>query len=745
MENLHDYSRASENRPSDAGESLVVPTALARAMSSSRTIIKNISPCVDNGKFPAKRVVGQYAAVEATIFIDGHDQINARLLWREADADIWSHAPMCALGNDRWRSGFVPKHTGMHTFVIEAWFDRWRTYREELAKKIAAGVATSVDIEEGRTLAREIAEHGMQRKSRNVRLLHQLTRQLEFATEDELSRLLLTKVVNTLLSLCDERSFLTRSKPLAIDVERKAAGFASWYELFPRSQTPCGNFSEENSHSAELENTKRNEEILRHGTFDDVIARLPSIHAMGFDVLYFPPIHPIGHTHRKGRNNNLTAQPDDPGSPYAIGSAAGGHEAVHPQLGGIDAFRRLRAAALDYGIEIALDFAVQCSPDHPWLQQHPDWFSWRVDGSIRYAENPPKKYEDIVNVNFYAPGAQPSLWLALRDAMLGWVGEGVKIFRVDNPHTKPLPFWQWVIADIRARHPDVIFLAEAFTRPAMMYELAKVGFSQSYTYFTWRNTKQEITDYLQELSSGPPRDYFRPNFFVNTPDINPYFLQASGSGGFKIRAALAATLSGLWGMYSGFELCEAEPLPGREEYLNSEKYEIKPRDWNAPGNITSLITALNRIRRENPALQTHLGLHFFASGNEHVLYFSKSTEDRSNIILVAISLDPKTPQQAFLEVPFALVNPPPINAKDSIAIKVVDENQNEWNRKGVHVDELHVEELLRGQALVWRGAWQHWYFDPNELPLAIWRIATPSATTDAGVVAQTESTQGQSP
>ena len=677
-----------------------IATSLLAALHSPRIVIENISPCVDGGAYPAKAIAGQYVTVAATIFMDGHDQISARLLWQtkvkeNKDADEWHASPLQPLGNDRWTGGFLPASAGSHIFVIEAWFDRWNSYREELRKKTEAGVASPVDIQEGKILASEISELAIQKKVRHSRALHQLQRQLQFSSDAECAELLLSKTLNTYMRLYDAHRFLHRSAPLSIEIERRAAGFASWYELFPRSQ--LSPFTAPSNHGAFKHGTF-NHGAFNHGTFDDVIARLPAIHAMGFDVLYFPPIHPIGKTHRKGRNNSLIAAPDDPGSPYAIGAAEGGHDAVHPDLGGIEAFRRLRDAALDHGIEIALDFAVQCSPDHPWLEQHPEWFAWRPDGSIRYAENPPKKYEDIVNVNFYAEGAQPALWIALRDVVLGWVKEGVKIFRVDNPHTKPLPFWQWLIGDIRAQHPDVIFLAEAFTRPAMMYELAKIGFSQSYTYFTWRNSKQELTDYLQELTTAEPRDFFRPHFFVNTPDINPYYLQSSGRGGFKIRAALAATLSGLWGMYSGFELCEAEPVPGKEEYWFSEKYEIKPRDWNAPGNIIPLISSLNRIRHENAALQTHLGLRFLASGNDQVLYFAKATFDRSNIILVAISLDPHHPQEAQLEIPFDFIS----------------------HNNDTH--ELHVEELLRGQQLVWRGERQHWYFDPSELPLGIWRV-----------------------
>lgn len=418
-----------------------------------------------------------------------------------------------------------------------------------------------------------------------------------------------------------------------LQVERREAEYSSWYELFPRSMGKAG----------------------EHGRLQDVIAHLPRIQSMGFDVLYFPPIHPIGAKNRKGRNNSLTAQPGDPGSPYAIGSEAGGHDAVHPELGTLDDFRALVIAARCHDLELALDFAIQCSPDHPWLSEHPEWFKWREDGTVQYAENPPKRYEDIVNPDFYSTTASAAqrmaLWRALRDIVLFWVEQGVRIFRVDNPHTKPLPFWEWMIAEVHRFHPDAIFLSEAFTRPAMMHRLAKLGFSQSYTYFTWRNTKAELTDYLTEISSPGQLDYFRPNFFVNTPDINPYFLQSSGRSGFLIRAALAATTSGLWGVYSGFELCEAEALPGKEEYLDAEKYELRSRDWDQPGNIVAEVTRLNGIRRANPALQSHRGIRFHETWDARVLFFSKTTAEEDNIVLVAINLNPGESVSLSLDVP----------------------------------------------------------------------------------------------
>jgi starch synthase (maltosyl-transferring) len=475
----------------------------------------------------------------------------------------------------------------------------------------------------------------------------------------------------------DPREFASRADLLyPVDAERLAARFSSWYELFPRSQSG---------------------DPARHGTFDDVIARLPAIRDMGFDALYFPPIHPIGLSHRKGKNNSLGAGADQPGSPYAIGSEAGGHDAVHPELGTIEDFDRLVVAARDHGLELVLDFAIQCSPDHPWLKQHPDWFSWRPDGTIRYAENPPKKYEDIVNVDFYAPGALPALWIALRDVVLFWVEHGVRTFRVDNPHTKPLPFWEWMIADVRGRYPDVIFLAEAFTRPKMMYRLAKIGFPQSYTYFTWRNEKWELIEYLTELTTQAPRDFFRPHFFVNTPDINPVFLQNSGRPGFLIRAALATTLSGLWGMYNGFELCEGRALPGKEEYLDSEKYEIVAWDYDRPGNITAEITRLNRIRRANPALQTHLGVAFYNAYNDRILFYGKRTPDLANFILVAVNLDPYNTQEGGIELPL-------------------------WEFGLPDNGSVIVEDLMTDRSFVWSGKNQFIRLDPNAQPFVVFRI-----------------------
>jgi starch synthase (maltosyl-transferring) len=646
-------------------------------VSRPRIMIDRVSPSVDRGRYPAKAVVGQPVVVSADIFMDGHDRMGAEVMWSDPDGQE-RILPLSPLGNDRWSAAVVPQQCGMHRYRIRAWFDRWATFQHELDKKYRAGVPIALELKEAMAHMQAAASRAPAQRDAIDALLQQLAR----ATEQQSVALILGDELAALMQQSNPHDFLVDSgDALPVDVERRAAGFSAWYELFPRSQ----------SHSPQV-----------HGTFEDVISRLPAIQAMGFDVLYFPPIHPIGRSHRKGRNNTLQAADDDPGSPYAIGSDEGGHDAVHPELGGLEGFQRLRNAAAEYGLEIALDFAIQCSPDHPWLKEHPGWFAWRPDGSIRYAENPPKKYEDIVNVDFYADDAIPDLWLALRDVVQFWVEQGVSIFRVDNPHTKPLPFWEWLIADIRAGHPQAIFLSEAFTRPAMMYQLAKIGFTQSYTYFIWRNDKQELTDYLTELAHGPPKDFYRPNFFVNTPDINPRFLQTSGRAGFMIRAALAATTSGLWGVYSGFELCESEPVPGKEEYLHSEKYEIKPRDWQAPGNIIGVIARLNRIRHENPSLHTHLGIHFHPASNERVLFFSRATVDRDNVLFVAISLDPQHGQESFLDVPLQDFG--------------LGEN-------GM----LEAEELMRGQHLVWSGRRQHWFFDPDELPFAVWRVRPAGA------------------
>lgn len=650
------------------------PISVEAAVSLPRIAIENIEPVIEGGRFAAKGTVGNPLTVSAIIFADTHDKLAAALLWRMQPEQQWQRLPLEELGNDHWQTSFIPTQPGKIEFAIEAWWDVYATYVYELSKKHAAGVPIHLELQEGELLVRAIADRAAPHQLEQV---NELRQQLENAQHDEerLAVLLAPKTADIMGSM-EAHPHQIRSQIYLIDVERKLAEFASWYELFPRSAS---------------------NDPQRHGTFNDVIERLPVISAMGFDVLYFPPIHPIGLRNRKGRNNSLIANADDPGSPYAIGSAEGGHEAIHPELGSRDDFRALVKAANEHKLEIALDFAIQCSPDHHWLTEHPGWFSWRPDGSIRHAENPPKKYEDIVNVDFYAQESIPDLWLALRDVVEGWVELGVTLFRVDNPHTKPLPFWEWLIADIRHKYPDVIFLAEAFTKPAMMARLGKVGFSQSYTYFTWRNTKAELESYFTELNEPPWRDCYRPNFFVNTPDINPRFLHNSGRPGFLIRAALATMGSGLWGMYSGFEICEAEPVPGKEEYLNSEKYEIRARDYYAPGNINGEIAQLNRIRRLNPALQTHLGFKAYKADNDNILYFGKRTADLSNFVLVAINLDPFNAHEASFELPL-------------------------WEFGLSDFDNMHGEDLMNGHTWTWYGKTQWMRLEPWHQPFGIWRI-----------------------
>ncbi len=639
-----------------------------------RVIIENVWPEIDGGRTPVKRVMGEEVEVWADIFCDGHDILRAEILYRAESETAWRRAPMAFIDNDRWKGFFRVETNGRYLFTIEAWRDVFGSWVAEIEKKKRAGQIVASELAEGMGLLEKAAtrETALEKIAARARKAE--------PGSDEQFKTLTDPFAARAIGDAFERGDLSRyDRELVVICDRVAARYSSWYELFPRSMS---------------------DDPARHGTFDDVIKKLPYVQGMGFDVLYFPPIHPIGRTNRKGRNNSLKAERGDPGSVYAIGSEEGGHDAVHPELGTIEDFRRLVAAAKEHGLEIALDFAIQCSPDHPWIKQHPQWFDWRPDGTLKYAENPPKKYEDIVNVDFYNDGAFPSLWYALRDVVLFWVRNGVRIFRVDNPHTKPLPFWKWMIGEVNRDHPDVIFLAEAFTRPKMMRALAKIGFQQSYTYFTWRNTKAELTEYVTELG-GMMGEYYRPNFFVNTPDINPVPLQTSGRAGFIARATLAATLSSTWGLYSGFELCEARPLPGKEEYLDSEKYEIKAWDWNRPGNIRNHIAALNRIRRENPALQDFRNVQFLNCWNDNVIAYAKLTPERDNCVIVIVNLDPRNRQDASLEIPlweFGL----PDNAQ------------------------IEAQDLVHGGRFTIHGKVQTVGLDPIDRPVLIWRLTPPT-------------------
>ena len=582
--------------------------------------IEDVFPRVDDGRFPVKRVAGNPIEVWADMFRGGHDVVAANLLWRQEAGRDWSREPMVHHGNDRWTGTFTPLNSGRYVYAIEAWTDEYATWRRGTITKQDAGQDVALDALEGAALITKAQP--LDKQSAAL-----LTKAAESFLQDGDIAPLLTEDIEQAMSRSQTRADLTRSKSFPLTVDRPRAAAGAWYEMVPRSQGTMPG---------------------KHGTFKDCIARLPDIAAMGFDVVYFTPIHPIGRINRKGRNNALKAESDDPGSPYAIGAAEGGHDAVHPELGTLDDFRELMRAAKSLDMEIALDFAVQCSPDHPWLKQHPTWFKRRPDGTMRHAENPPKKYEDIHNPDFGSDDA-PALWNALRDVVWFWVEQGVQIFRVDNPHTKPFPFWEWLIKEIQSRDPDVIFLAEAFTRPKLMKGLAKLGFTQSYTYFTWRTGKHELQEYLSELTGYPEREYYRPNFFVSTPDILPFHLQSGEPWMFKSRLALAATLSGSYGIYNGFELLEHEPIPGKEEYLNSEKYEIKVRDWDAPKNIKPYIRSLNLARRANAALLQTAKLNFLNIDNGQTIAFSKTSTDGTNTVVIAIALT-REPRDVWLSL-----------------------------------------------------------------------------------------------
>jgi starch synthase (maltosyl-transferring) len=662
--------------------------ALEVAIAAPRVAIEGVEPVVDGGRFLVRAKAGADLTVEADVFCDGHDVLAAFVQWRALDDVSWREVQMQLLVNDRYAGQITLERQGRYQFQVVAFVDRFGSWLKDTGKKRAAGLDLTLEVMEGCLLVDAFAA-----KSDNQalqKLNAELKKARRNATETFEQRLeaLFNPATRVLMQDADPRHHLSQSGTFGVHAERLAAHFSSWYELFPRSMSATPG---------------------QHGTLADVIAHLPRVAAMGFDVLYFPPLHPIGRAHRKGPNNSLIATGDDPGSPYAIGSPAGGHDALHPQLGTLEDFLALVNAARLHGLELALDFAIQCSPDHPWLKDHPQWFNFRPDGSLRCAENPPKKYEDIVNVDFYTeradaddPTPAAQLWTALKDVVLFWVERGVRIFRVDNPHTKPLPFWEWMIGEVTSRHPDVLFLAEAFTAPKMMARLAKVGFTQSYTYFTWRTTKYELSTYLKELGQAPLAHVYRPHFFVNTPDINPVFLQWSGRPGFLIRAALAALLSGLWGVYSGFELCEAEAVPGKEEYLNSEKYQLRQRDFSQSGNIIAEITQLNHIRRTNPALMSHLGVTFYVADNEQILYFARATPDRDNTLLVAINLDPRNVQEAEIEVPL-------------------------WEFGLSDDASLVVDDLIEGHHFSWHGKRQRIRIDPSHRPYYVWRVAPPRA------------------
>ncbi|WP_327317946.1 alpha-1,4-glucan--maltose-1-phosphate maltosyltransferase [Streptomyces sp. NBC_01235] len=616
----------------DTGPSVTErPSADGHATAVGRIPVLDVRPLVQQGRRPAKAVAGETFQVSATVFREGHDAVAANVVLRDPDGNPGPWTPMRELapGTDRWGADVTPDRTGRWTYTVQAWGDPVATWRHHARIKIPAGMDTELVLEEGARLYERAAAGVPKGPDRTV--LPAAVDALRDETRPAASRLAaaLTPEVEAVLGRHPLRDLVTASEPLPLLVERERALYGAWYEFFPRSEgTP----------------------ERPHGTFRTAARRLPAIAAMGFDVVYLPPIHPIGTTFRKGRNNTLDPGPDDVGVPWAIGSPEGGHDAVHPDLGTLEDFARFVERARELGLEIALDFALQCSPDHPWVQKHPEWFHHRPDGTIAYAENPPKKYQDIYPIAFDAD--LDGLVAETQRVLRHWMSYGVRIFRVDNPHTKPVVFWERVIAEINRTDPDVIFLAEAFTRPAMMHTLGQIGFQQSYTYFTWRNTKQELTEYLTELS-GEAASYMRPNLFANTPDILHAYLQHGGRPAFEVRAVLAATLSPTWGIYSGYELCENTPLKeGGEEYLDSEKYQLKPRDWAAAEregrSLAPLVTRLNEIRRANPALHQLRDLHFHPTDKEAVIAYSKrsSKKSGSNTVLVVVNLDPHHTQEA---------------------------------------------------------------------------------------------------
>jgi len=638
-------------------------------------VIENLQPLIDGGRYPIKRIIGEDLVVEADIFKDGHDVVAAVLKWRVPGKHAWRETPMNFVDNDQWRGVCTLYDEAMHEYTVEAWTDTFRSWQAEFAKKFEAGISDlRSEALEGADLVEAAAKRARDRTDRK-RLLD-LSRQISTGVNSEIHAIAQSGELEVLMATYPDRSAATRyDPPLRVVVDRPAAFIGAWYEFFPRSADGRGD---------------------RGSTFRDCLPRVDDAKAMGFDVIYFPPIHPIGHTNRKGRNNSITCEPGDPGVPWAIGSEAGGHKAVEPSLGTLEDFDWLQKEVRKRGMEIALDFAINCSPDHPYVKEHPDWFYKRPDGTIKYAENPPKKYEDIYPLNFRCENWR-DLWAEMKSIVLFWAERGVRIFRVDNPHTKPVAFWEYLIKDVREKYPDTIFLSEAFTRPKIMKALTKAGFNQSYTYFTWRNSKRELIEYFMELTQAEMSEYFRPNLWPNTPDILPFVLQDGGRPAFMIRVALAATLSPLYGIYSGYELCENEALPGREEYLDSEKYQYKERDWNAPGNIKDWIARLNKIRKENRALQLYTNLRFHDAENEAILFYSKMTAARDNIILVVVNLDPHRKQNSFVDVPIESFGQ-------------------------IESDVYQVQDLLSGATYTWHARRNYVELDPDIQPAHIFLV-----------------------
>lgn len=641
----------------------------------ARVIIENVQPLVDGGLFPAKRTIGETVQVSASIYGDGHDHIRASVLYKKSGEDKWNTIELKPTYNDEWQATFNVEEQGTYFFTIHAWIDHFDTWYDGFKKKAAAKIDVKVELMEGALFLKTLAENG------KANLLNLASKLEDTSKYQQAIELVLSEGFGQIVKDYPLKENETQlDHEIEILVEHTKANFSSWYEFFPRSSSF---------------------EAGKHGTFLDCIRLLPRVAAMGFDVLYFPPIHPIGKLNRKGKNNNVKALKGEPGSPWAIGSDEGGHKSILPALGTLEDFKKLVAEAKKLNIDVALDIAFQCAPDHPYVTEHPDWFKQRPDGSIQYAENPPKKYQDIYPFNFETDDWR-NLWDELKSVFFYWIEQGVTIFRIDNPHTKPIPFWHWVIIEVQKVHPDVIFLAEAFTRPKIMSSLAKVGFTQSYTYFTWRVSKQEIVSYMNELVLGPSRNYFRPNFWPNTPDILPFYLQMKGENSFMFRYALAATLSSNYGVYGpSYEFYENMPMEGKEEYYNSEKYEVRHYDWKKTNRMTDIMSLLNKIRKENAALQSTWNLQFCPIENDQLIAYLKATDDLSNIILTIVNLDPVGKQSGYVQLPKAR-----LGLGDKVNVKlhdlITDEHYTwtqEWNfvelspgKMSFHLFKLEVHE-----------------------------------------------------
>jgi starch synthase (maltosyl-transferring) len=643
-----------------------------------RVVIEGLQPEIDGGKYPIKRTVGERVVVAADIHADGHDVLSAVVLYRPERESAWREAVMRPLLNDRWQGQFPVETLGTYIYSVQAWVDAFQSWSRDTLKKFEAGQDISVAALLGARLAQSAANRAPRADSQKLSQFSAALGSLSNTDGEAVAALARNTELAELMGRYADRSRATTyDKKLGVTVDRKKARYGTWYEMFPRS---CG------------------AEPGKHGTFRDCIQRLGYISKMGFDVLYFPPIHPIGRTQRKGKNNTAQPTPDDTGSPWAIGVDEGGHMAIHPGLGTLEDFKQLQAKARELGIEIALDIAFQCSPDHPYVKRHKEWFLQRPDGSVQYAENPPKKYEDIYPFYFESEYAT-ELCDELKRVVFYWIDQGIRIFRVDNPHTKPFDFWEWLIREVWVKYPEVIFLAEAFTRPKVMQRLAKLGFTQSYTYFAWKNTKWELTEYFTELTQTPVREFMRPNVWPNTPDILTEYLQHGGRPAFMSRLILAATLSANYGIYGpAFELCENRALrQGSEEYLDSEKYQIRAWDIGSPDSIKGLISRVNEIRRENPALQSDWSLRFHRLDNDQLIAYSKAAEDLSDIILVIVNLDPRYKQSGWVEVPLEDFQLAP--------------NQS-----------YQVHDLLTDARYLWHGAWNYVELNPSVLPAHIFKV-----------------------